>query len=384
MLWPTRPPNATSSSLSPAPPPLELDEPLFVWAHYALLALYLLLSLQPLASCLCSRLSLCGPCGPCSAAGSPRDHSPSPAHAPLLHPTSGSPPVQQQQQQQQQRTAPVHSAGFWRGVFHCALSLGCLTRSGYFAYCAVEPRRERRVGEAVFVLNYVPTFLLFTCYYVVLAYWAEAYHSQLARTEAPARAEGVRLRVSAGLAVSSVLSLCTFAAFGVADVAIGDDVRHPSRSTVVLHRVFIVYTSAVYVALALLFALYGFLMTRQVLRATAEATATGVLSDLARNVVLRVAALALLCFACFAARTAVILWAISDSTARVTEVWWWFDVVYYVSLEMGPLCAMLALLRQRRSLRAKVAERASLQPTHAALAATPRPDYVPPALQAPL
>ncbi len=116
------------------------------------------------------------------------------------------------------------------------------------------PQYESRTGELLFLLNYIPTFFFFTCYYIILGYWytqiyfisnsiivstlaqrIEAYHGRRARTEPMA----VRSRASVILGIISVVSLCIFIAFEIADVIVGDDPDNPSKSSRLLHKIFV-------------------------------------------------------------------------------------------------------------------------------------------------
>ncbi|KAH3731895.1 hypothetical protein Pelo_17272 [Pelomyxa schiedti] len=243
----------------------------------------------------------------------------------------------------------------WQIWFHCLFVLGCWTRASFFAYLCWEDRFFPS-ALAVF-LNYVPSYMYFSCYFIVIICWAEVYHAKLSSSGSADRtyaALQVTLIVANAVIYSFLVALftCFTILFAIdrpqsssdmwsgsmpppSDMASSDE-QWQQR----LQLALISGTIALYYLLAGGFALYGGLILHKIISQHTRSylRTCSVLHD----VLPRVIAITLLCTCCFICR-GTIMWVCIDTP--VSQSLWWFDLVYFTGLEVVPLAMMLVLLR---------------------------------------
>ncbi|KAH3744368.1 DUF1084 domain-containing protein [Pelomyxa schiedti] len=223
----------------------------------------------------------------------------------------------------------------WQIWFHVIFILGCWTRSIYFALvCAKTDIIPKAVDS---FLNYFPSYLYFSCYFIVIICWAEIYHSKLSSSS--------RLTFRVLQIILITVNCCLYLFLvSIAFAYIGEYLSDGVISGT-LNFVLILVTISVYFLLAFGFLLYGCLILHKLV----SQHNIGV-SPTARAVLPRVIGLTLMCTCCFVTRAILMIVTINIT---VSESYWWADITYYLGLEILPLILMLVLLRVQSTQKQK-------------------------------
>ncbi|KAH3757646.1 DUF1084 domain-containing protein [Pelomyxa schiedti] len=219
----------------------------------------------------------------------------------------------------------------WQVWFHVLFILGCWSRAIYFALICIN---NGIIPHAVnSLLNYIPSYIYFSCYFIVLMCWAEIYHSKLSTSTKFTHKllQFILVSVNCLLYLFLISLVCAYTADVVEDGSIGDS----------LTSALIWMTVSIYFILAGGFLMYGCLILYKLL---SQHNFGG--SPTARAVLPRVTALTLMCTCCFVTRAVLMIVTMNDT---VSESYWWVDISYYLGLEILPLILMLVLLRVQSS-----------------------------------
>eukprot|EP00727_Mastigamoeba_balamuthi_P001483 m51a1_g11331 hypothetical protein (374) ;mRNA; f:134374-135741 len=256
-------------------------------------------------------------------------------------------------------------------AFHAAFASGCIVRAVSFLVGCLRPELDPPMWVAV--VQIFPCFFFFCCYLVVLTLWAEAYHWKGERNEKRA---SVR-RFLAGACCVIIAIPCVFAVASLSLALAGSSHRNPR-----VHYQFRVALQSIAVILYVLmghgYALYGVLMMRRMFCTpqstpphsphgesrpllqtpkpqrspqgacpTIQSAQQPGAQAMMRRVHTRVALMTCLCYGCFCARAAVIVWSVAavDRHADVSASLWWIDPLYFGLTELLPLVLTLLLLK---------------------------------------
>ena len=63
------------------------------------------------------------------------------------------------------------------GWFHVFFILGCAGRLANLTYISIDQRPPTDVDVLPILFSYLPTFLFFSCYWIVLSSWIETFHT---------------------------------------------------------------------------------------------------------------------------------------------------------------------------------------------------------------
>eukprot|EP01105_Mastigella_eilhardi_P007226 TRINITY_DN18733_c0_g1_i1.p1 TRINITY_DN18733_c0_g1~~TRINITY_DN18733_c0_g1_i1.p1 ORF type:complete len:289 (-),score=54.76 TRINITY_DN18733_c0_g1_i1:60-926(-) len=228
------------------------------------------------------------------------------------------------------RQQTFDSRNTWQIWFHAILIVGSCARCGYFAVLML----GESLSPVGFCLNYLPCYLFFTAYFIVLCCWAEIYHCHLA--EVPQVTHRLLHRI---LVVVNVL-VYIFLASGLTFYTLvwfSDD--HIKK---VVNRIFVpVFAESDAVicsATGCYFVVYGALIVHTLCN-------KGILRPQTRRIFRRVCLTATICTLCLWGRAFLMTWAQLPSWP-IAQNCWWFEGLYFIVLELVPLVLMILLLRQ--------------------------------------
>lgn len=68
-------------------------------------------------------------------------------------------------------------SGMFAGWFHVFFILGCAGRLANLTYISIDQRPPTDVDVLPILFSYLPTFLFFSCYWIVLSSWIETFHT---------------------------------------------------------------------------------------------------------------------------------------------------------------------------------------------------------------
>jgi len=234
---------------------------------------------------------------------------------------------------------------YWQKFFAIFLLTGAVSRLVFFAiqpfvYEGAVPRLDPKLN---IYLNTIPTFPILSCYVVVLFLWAELYHSD--SDSPPNTRKYFGFVMSAIYFVLVALIVCDFILMPVLPQ------EKIPLATTLLETIIFTYTGALYIAVSIGFALYGY---RFYVRFSDVPSLMGVVKF---ELLPRVKLLASLCVVIFTIRGACVIW---DTYSPWPAEWWWVDLVYYTLLEVVPIILMLRILKAK--LRRRDSERYSQVP----------------------
>ncbi|KAH3746173.1 hypothetical protein Pelo_12429 [Pelomyxa schiedti] len=229
--------------------------------------------------------------------------------------------------------------------FHATFIFACFGRVVYFVtFPWMENHPLNSFSSAdrtteLLLLEHLPAFLFFTCYFIVLMCWAEMYHGKPVISDAHTthrKSTPVLLILNAAMYTYFFGALlwnlvCYF------QVCVVEVIETLFWSTTLI-------TALIYVALGITFLVYGTLLFRKKQMQAFNIHTRGL------TVLQRVVILSLMCTICFLVRSFIILYVAPINNRDVSTTVSWFDFTYYTTLELIPLIIMMLLLGQRNAV----------------------------------
>jgi len=223
-------------------------------------------------------------------------------------------------------------------IFKIAFLLGSFIRGLYFL---IEPFVKEEIVvmpySLFFFLNTISTFLFFACYFSLLFFWEKILLSHIKTENFKMKVFRKRLRLV--LIVLFIGFLCALVILYSLDLATDDrdsyeDSQSPSNNT--YETCILLFASSMYIIVSFGFFGYGYFIFR---KSFSNKVDLGIKVAYQRNDVLRkLSTITTFCMSCFFLRAAVTLWSVIQPDINWN---WWLDIVYYSSLEVVPLVAML-------------------------------------------
>eukprot|EP01130_Rhizamoeba_saxonica_P010195 TRINITY_DN4176_c0_g2_i4.p1 TRINITY_DN4176_c0_g2~~TRINITY_DN4176_c0_g2_i4.p1 ORF type:complete len:191 (+),score=14.88 TRINITY_DN4176_c0_g2_i4:846-1418(+) len=176
------------------------------------------------------------------------------------------------------------------------------------------------LANFVLYLNLTPSFFYFVCYMVILFLWAEIFHS----SQRPKNLKPLFFVLSSMMLILGAILI-------IADIIFGEQ-------TDAIRICLYTLIGTVYALSALAFIYYG---TRFYLAYRPDSSIKAVTLQKIRN-------LTLICGICFIIRCGL---SFSNNSKVMSDFYinqeWWFDLVYWIGLEVIPIALMLLILRDR-------------------------------------
>jgi len=225
-----------------------------------------------------------------------------------------------------------HVSTFWRLVFITMLFIGASSRAVFWFiqpfYMSEMIVINSKVNAYWAVL---PGLFIFTDYLVILFLWIQIYHSDEETT----------------LDIKPYFIYIASLVYGVAlSLMIADFIIYPvspfqpvPKFDTTLSRTLILFVATVYLLASIGYIFYGIRFYRRLANRPLLYK---------NNILPRVLAVTALCGICFVVRAVLVLLDsffgvfTADSESEM-EFYWWFDMAYYIPLEIGPLMLMLKL-----------------------------------------
>jgi len=180
--------------------------------------------------------------------------------------------------------------------------------------------------------NTLPSFFYLTGFSIVLALWAEIYHNPKGRRAGESFT--IDLMYMPLILFNSVLYIVASIFYTTIFIVIGftgDETQTvPTNNT---SRLPFFQITFVYFVLGILFAIYGYLIVRQ-LRGNLSRT----------SLMWKVGVIASICAVAFEVRGAITIFTSFIPEQYMSEDLWFIDIVYYTLLEVLPLSCMLLIL----------------------------------------
>jgi len=240
----------------------------------------------------------------------------------------------------------------WNRIFYPLLLAGCIIRCVFNFLQPFSMEKELYIPEQIDnILSFLPSFIFFTTYLLILFRWAEIYHlalphhssTQLSITTTPTTSSNsVTLR-------RIFFTLITIMYLSVVSLFIVDFTMYPlvvkpySETSNVIEKVIGLYDASLYLLTSLGFVVYGVKIFHS-FRNKNYYSHSGYQLSPARNIVIRrIVIITVLVVFSFSTRGCIAIWSVICMPG-VSEMWW-FDFAYYCSLEIVPLLLMLRILR---------------------------------------
>jgi len=220
----------------------------------------------------------------------------------------------------------------WRNIFNFFMIAASAIRTISFLLQALASVGEIVVSNFVdSLLNVMPTALFFTSYWIMLLLWALIYHGRY-NVNANFVDRSIPLFVMINFAMYSAIT--TSLVMNYKDSAHADPARAKEPNALVTVALGAIAFCYFCTALAAYF--YGIRFYRIFVLHVAP-------------IAQRILQLTLFFGSIFLIRTVIVCYGIFDNISK----YFWFDLVYYMSLEILPLNLMLALLQKTSSLEKK-------------------------------
>lgn len=191
------------------------------------------------------------------------------------------------------------------------------------------------------MLSTLPPFLFLSCYILILFLWAEIYHEVEPTKQKRLQViyfgqQGVLYGI---VGILFLVDILTTRSEYKSQVEIGSP---PERAVLVIDAI-------LYIATALAFLVYGIGFYYKFTRVN-----RALLVKMRHGILPKVKYFTALCSLCFFVRGGMTL---SNAISNWPSYFWWFDMCYYLLLEIVPICLMLLILRAKNTQRVETSDR---------------------------
>lgn len=193
-------------------------------------------------------------------------------------------------------------------------------------------------NKAAFVLGTMPPFLFLSCYILILFLWAEIYHEIDVNSQKKLQLIyfGTQGLLYGLVVILFLVDIFTTPSEYKSQVEIGSP---PERAVMVID-------ASLYIVTALAFLVYGICFWYKFTHVN-----RALLVKMRHSILPKVKYFTALCSLCFLVRGGLTL---SNAISNWPSYFWWFDLCYYLLLEIVPICMMLLILRAKGAQSAAV------------------------------
>jgi len=222
-------------------------------------------------------------------------------------------------------------SNFWQINFSVFMLLGCGVRMTSWTVTPFVFAGFKISKVASFYWNFYPSFFFLSLYAVILFTWMEIYHS-------PSNDHKANLKPIYIYASCTIYLACIGIMIG--DIVLGGQESFLPLPDTLLQRSLNTFDGILYLVLTIGYLIYG---GSFYIRFSYQKTP--LLSQMKEHILPRVKILTSLTTVCFIIRGIVTI----ESTWRPwpSRMFWWIDLLYYVTLEIVPAVCMLMVLQQK-------------------------------------
>jgi len=222
----------------------------------------------------------------------------------------------------------------WQKAFHPLLIIGSLIRAVYFGLASFEMEGTLKISNHLdIILNTLPSYFFFSDYLILLFLWAEIYHNACRDRESGTPPQISKLKPSF-IIINAVMYAVVLIFYLVDYLGYPHDIdQQVSWVDDPIEKVIFIYTGSIYCITSLAFLVYGvrIYLTFSNMRMNTKAR---------RKILGKIQGISLLVVTCFFVRSVIVL--LGSNINLSTR--WWFDLAYFIPLEVIPLILMLAIL----------------------------------------
>jgi len=230
-----------------------------------------------------------------------------------------------------QHLHPRGTNNVWHYMFNPLFFIGALMRVAAFILQALIYEGRVPIDNATnFQILYVPSFLFFATYLIILFRWANIYHNSYEISSVKVRYLQKLLFWIIVIMFSILFGLCIFDEVESNKTDNVPTIEDKSELAIVIYCIFL------YISTSLGFVFYGLCLSIKIAKMPVRSPTLVLHCERIQRFT------TLVCFA-FMVRSAFLIYFTIDQS--VIAGWWWFDIAYYSCLEVLPLIVMLYVLK---------------------------------------
>jgi len=223
----------------------------------------------------------------------------------------------------------------WQKAFHPLLIIGSIIRAIYFGFAPYEMEGTLKISNHLdIILNTLPSYFFFSDYLILLFLWAEIYHNATRVRESSSSPPQIS-KLKPSFIIINVIMYAIVVIFYLVDyLGYPKDVDLKVSWTVdPVEKVIFIYTGSIYCITSVAFLIYGIriYLTFSNMRMNTKAR---------RKILGKIQGISFLVVVCFFIRSVIVLLGANMNLSTR----WWFDLAYFIPLEVIPLILMLVIL----------------------------------------